>query len=350
MYDYLNLHFTLPQPVQEYEAALAESLAFTGSHGQIDEQGRILAEYRGLRIEYRPGEYRGRVRGSLHTFAQGSNVGVFAATEVTRACAELASSLSLPPEFFVVKQLEVGVNLAVPTSPRPFLETLLSHKKSHFYPVPPPAGCLRPLEYLAPHMDYKLKYYDKGAYTRRQGKPLPVGCSDLLRFEVVFTRARAVQQLAGLETVTLADLSKPKMLNAAASCLQQRWQETIRRVPLDYSELPISHASLLHSGSDLSWWDAVRPYTPASTYKSKRMLFLRLQKNATKQAGPHPYDLLLPECLQALRPGLRNASEPKISTTLHTCNQLEIENQLKKKASRVVVVVNESRIGAMRVG
>lgn len=329
MYDYLNLHFTIPQPVHEYEAALDRSLAFAGSTGQVDETGCIRVEYRGLRIEYRPDDNWGRVRGSLHSFAQGSNVGVFTAAEVARACIDLASSMNLPAEVFVVKRLEAGVNLVVPTPPLPFLESLSHHKKSPFWPVSPPAGCLRPLEYYANHMDYKLKYYDKGTYTRRQGKPLPKGCHHLLRFEVVFTRARGLHQLTGREPLTLADLPTVGVLASMADCLHQRWQETVRRVPPDYAGLPFSHASLLHSGNDLDWWEAVQPTTPLSTFKANRMLYLRLQREAMKRVGPHPYDLLLPEHLQVLRPGQQEGSEPEISTVLHTCNQLEIGKEVK---------------------
>lgn len=343
MYDNLHLHFNLPQPTQEYEKILADSLAFASSNGQIDENGRIRVEHRGLRIEYRPGEYWGRIRGSLHTFAQGSNIGVFTAAQVAQACTDLASSLNLPPELFVVRRLEAGINLAVPTPPGPFLETLISHKKSPFYPLAPPSGHLRPLEYLAVHTDYKLKYYDKGTYARRQGKPLPLGCSHLLRFEVVFTRARGLHKLTGYEPLTLADLPVPSVLTALADCLHRRWQETVRRVPLNYTGISISRAALLYAGKDPTWWESVRPHTPSSTFKSNRMMYLKLQKEAVKQASPHPYDLLLPEQLQALQPKAQNIKKPEFGTVLHACNQLEFGNSVKKNEKRVLVVINSGK-------
>ncbi|MBC6613002.1 hypothetical protein H8B15_18920 [Hymenobacter sp. BT507] len=120
----MHLHFTLPNPGPTAEQALADAPAFAGATGEPDARGRIRHTYRGLRLEYRPGQYKGRVRGSLHTFAQGNNLGTFTAADVARAVAELAEALAIPPEALLVKWLEVGVNLTVPTAPRPFLEQL----------------------------------------------------------------------------------------------------------------------------------------------------------------------------------------------------------------------------------
>lgn len=326
VYDNLHLRFRLPEPAHEFEAALAESPAFAGSDGQTDDRGRIRVQYRGMRIEYVPGEYRGQVRGSLHTFAQGSNVGMFGAAEAAQAAEDLAASLALPPEVFVTHKLEAGVNIAVPSSPRPFLETLSHHKKSPFYPLVPPAGHLRPLEYVAVHLNYRLKYYDKGAYAARQGVPLPVGCPNLLRFEVVFTRARNLNKLTGRTNVTLLDLAAPDVLKSVASYVHDQWKQTVRRVPVDYSNLPIAHASLLRAGADLNWWEAVRPGTPRSTFKSTQARYRQLQARVKRREEPHPYDILLAEHMRALCPNelpLTKVS-PEISTVLHTCNQLEI--------------------------
>jgi hypothetical protein len=339
VYDNLHLHFRLPEPAHEFEVALGKSLAFANCNEQLDDKGRIRAQYRGMRIEYVPGEYCGRVRGSVHTFAQGSNVGVFTAAEVVQACTDLASSLGLPPEVFVACKLEAGVNIVVPSSPLPFLETLSRHKKSPFHPLAPPSGCLRPLEYLAVHADYRLKYYDKGNYAARQGTPLPMGCRHLLRFEVVFPRIRILRKLTGRTNLTLLDLAAPDVLSAVASYVQEQWEKTVRRLPLNYPNLSIGHAALLYSGGDQRWWDAVRPTTPRSTFKRNQAQYNQLQEQVKQQEGPHPYDLLMVDHMRALSPnGLPELKvSPKIGTILHTCNHVEFGSRVEDK-----VVMGES--------
>lgn len=324
VYDNLHLHFSIPKPLHHFEAALFRSAAFADCNGEVDEHGSIRVQFRGLRIEYRPGQYWGRIRGSLHTFAQGSNVGVFTAGEVMAACTGLASSLNLPPEIFIVRKLETGVNLAVPTSPEAFLGTLVHHKGKPFWAVNPPSGLTRPLEFVALHSAYKLKYYDKGAYALRQGIPLPMGCRHLLRFEVVFTRARNLQQLTGREQLTLADLPTPHVLTAVAEHLYKHWNLTVRRISMDYANVPFNHAALLKAGSELEWWEAVRPYTPKSTFVRNKALFRKLQKQVAQREAPHPYNLLLPSHLEALLPAEQRAPILKSGTDCHTCNQLEV--------------------------
>lgn len=338
LYDNIHLHFNLPESACDSELALGKSLSFACTTGEPDEKGRIRTEHRGLRIEYWPSKRWGRVRGSLHTFAQGSNVGVFRSEEVASACSDLASSMNLPPEVFMVRRLEAGVNLVVDSSPRPFLESLSHHKKSPFWPLSPPSGHLRPLEYLAVHADYKLKYYDKGAYATRQGTPLPMGCRHLLRYEVVFTRVRNLNQLTGRANLTLADLAAPDVLAAVACYLHQQWQTTIRHHPPDYSGLSLNDAFMLRSGAELALWEAVRPYTSKSTYKRRKARYRQLQKQAAERAGPHPYDLLLPEQLQVLIPGYSKWRGTKSGTVRHACNQVEIGLRNSKGYQRAITV------------
>ncbi|WP_400193143.1 hypothetical protein [Hymenobacter sp. B81] len=342
MYDNLHLDFDLPHPLSQFEEALLNSPAFADCNGVLDKHGRLRAEYRGLRIDYRPGQYRGRVRGSLHTFSQGSNYGVFAAAEVTEACAALAASLRLPPEVLVVRRLEAGVNLAVPTSPKAFLGTLVHHKGQPFWAIKPPRGVTRPLELVALHSAYNLKYYDKGAYAFQQGIPLPMGYRHMLRFEVVFTRARNLQQLTGREEVTLADLPAPDVLVSVAGHLHKQWGLTTRRIPMDYAGLPFNHAALLKAGVGPEWWEEVRPGIPKSTFVRNRAVFRQLLKQAEQRAGPHPYDLLLPEHLEALSPDdTREAERPKSGTVCHSCNQLDLDVQGGEFAEGGLIEANE---------
>jgi hypothetical protein len=303
MYDYISFRFELPAATFEREQSLGHAPAFADAVEEVDKHGRykVRALYKGLRIEYYPGQHYGYVRGSLHTFAQNSNVGAFTAPAVARACDELATALDLPQEALVVRRMEVGVNLASNDSPREFLATLVSHKASRFAALSPPAGIVRPMEYEACHANYRLKYYDKGAYLARQGQPLRAGCH-LLRFEVKFTRAVEIEKLVGRPRLTLADLPDPDVWGIFAAHLIKQWNTTTRRHKMNYSGLDIDDALLLRSANDTDLWEAMKATTPPSTYKRrKRKLKLLCERNEA-QEGPHPYDTLIRAQVAALAP------------------------------------------------
>jgi hypothetical protein len=280
------LHFLLPNAAAEQR--LARGPAFAHSSGEPDKYGRLRAAYRGLRLEYAPATRWGRIRGSLHTFAHGHNAGLFTAPEIGAACAELAEALAMPPTWLTVRRLEAGVNLRVPTAPRPFLESLVSHKKSRFTALNPPAGAVRPLEYGAFHSAYRLKFYDKGAYARLKGNPSPP--SHLLRFEVVYTQARPLLTAIGLTSLTLADLPRPPILAAVAAHLRLHWQHTQRRTPLDYTGLSLSDAALLHAATDVSFWEAMRTSQPKATYQRNRARAAQLLGQLQHRTTAHPYE------------------------------------------------------------
>jgi hypothetical protein len=292
-------------------------------------------------VEYWPEQHWGQVRGSLHTFSHGpnSNGGVFTATDVARACTELGEALNLPPSALVVRKLEAGVNLNVSTPPREFLEKLHHHKGSPFSPTPPPSGVARPLEYAAYHASYRLKFYDKGTYLARQGHPLPKG-RHLLRFEVVFTRARNLLQLTGRPRLTLADLPAPDVMAAIAAQLHKQWHLSTRHTPMNYDNLSFSDATLLRAGSDLNFWKETQKTTPASTYKRNKARYKKLSQEAASYAGPDPYDQLLPSHLDALLPTAQPVMTIlKNDTFCHPCNQLEIVNNDGEKRGQEIVDV-----------
>ena len=332
MYDNLHLRFELP-PHAGAEQALGNSLAFERATHEHDDDGRlrIRANYKNLRITYWPDQHRGLVRGSLHSFAHGSNGAPFLADDVVRACAELADALALPPEAFVVSRLEVGVNLDVPTPPRKFLELLDHHKRSPFAAMVPPAGVSRPLGYVAGHADYRLKVYDKGDHLARQGKPLPKG-RHLLRYEVAFTRARDVLKITGREQLTLADLPDPAVMGDLAAHLQKQWGLIARRMDFDYNGLRMGDSQLLRAGADTKFWEGTRATTPASTYKKTKARHRKLQQQAAARAGSHPCDLLLPKQLEALLPPSRpGRAWPESGPFLHPCNHLEKEFEVREQ-------------------
>ena len=298
MFDDTTLHLTLPGNDTSAEQRLARSVAFAESDGQPDERGRIGAAHRGLRLKYSPATGFLQVRGSLHTFAHGHNLGTFTAAEARAACAELASVLDVPPERLTVHRLEVGVNLPVADSPRLFLESLASHKGSPFTALKPPAGAARPLEYGAHHSEYRLKYYNKSEYSRRKGRCLPnTVAPHLLRYEVVFECQRPMRKVTGLSGLTLADLPRPHVMTAFANHLRLHWSATKRRQILDYADLSLAEAALLHAAADPSFWQAMRANQARSTYdrnKAKATALLR------QRTAPHPYDAVFARELERL--------------------------------------------------
>ena len=288
MYDDTSLHLTLPGNDSGAEQRLANSVAFADSDGQPDGRGRIRAAHRGLRLKYDPAIGVLKIRGSLHTFAHGHNMGTFTTAEARPTCAELAAVLDMPPELISVHRLEVGLNLPVADSPRQFLESLSSHKNSPFVALKPPAGATRPLQYGAHHSAYRIKVYDKGAFSRLQGRHPPnTAAPHLLRYEVVFERQRPMLTVTGLSELTLADLPRPPVMAAFANHLSTHWNVTQRRQHMNYADLSLSDAALLHAATDVAFWEIMRATQLRSTYARNKARATALLRERTE---PHPYD------------------------------------------------------------
>jgi len=288
MFDDTTLHLTLPGNDPGAEQRLANSVAFADSDGQPDGRGRIRAAHRGQRLKYDPAIGVLKIRGSLHTFAHGHNLGTFTAAEARAACAELAGVLDVPPERLTVHRLEVGLNLPLADSPRQFLESLASHKGRPFVALTPPPKASRPLLYGAHHSEYRVKAYDKGLYSRLQGRcPPNTVAPHLLRFEVVFERQRPMLAVTGLSTLTLADLPRPQVMAAFAKHLQTQWNVTQRRQYMNYADLSLSDAALLHAATDVAFWEIMRATQPRNTYARNKARATALLRERTE---PHPYD------------------------------------------------------------
>lgn len=273
-----------PEAIQR----LARAPAYADSSGEADQRGRVRAEYRGFRWDYYLATKKLVGRGSLHSFAQGDNTGRFTAGEVAEACTDLAAAVDLPPERLCVRGLEAGLNLPLAKSPRTFLEALSSHKKAPFTAMNPPAKATRPLLYNAHHTDYRLKFYDKGEYSRLQGRTLPDGGPPhLMRFELEYRRARPLLALTGRPALTLADLPRPEVLQAVGADLLKHWNLTQREQAMNYDGLNLVDSALLRLANDASFWDAMRKAQPRRTYERKRG---RARALLVERNQPHPYD------------------------------------------------------------
>ena len=288
MYDNTGLRIALPGNDPSAEQRLARSVAFAGTDGLPDKRGRIRADHRGMRLEYIPESRVLLLRGSLHTFVHGDNLGHFAPSEVAAACAELAQVVDMPADQLTVNWLEVGLNLPVADSPRSFLESLASHKSSPFTARDPPTWASRPFEYNAHHGAYRVKYYDKGTYSRRQGRHLPPNAAPhLLRYELVYKQKRPIATVTGLPAPTLADLPRPPVMAAFAAQLRIHWSKTKRRDYLNYADLPLANAALLHTATDAAFWRLMQASQPRTTYARNKGRATALLEERT---GAHPYD------------------------------------------------------------
>ncbi len=230
-------------------SAVLSSAAFEQWGGVLDNHGRaVVRGYRGLSWSLHHGKGYLKISGSVPTFANGHNVQLLSFPDAALATVALAAAVGLPAARLVLTGLELSADLELPTSPRPFLESLMHHRQSMFCAVTPPKGVARPLEYNAPHSNYRVKYYDKGAWAAHQGSPLPPG-QHKLRYEVVCTRARPINALLNQAQVTLADLATPGFYLAAAAELRKHWQLTVRRTPPNFTGLKWKDSALLQSGA-----------------------------------------------------------------------------------------------------
>lgn len=133
--------------------------------GECDAQGYMRCLHRSMRLKYSPETGKGWVKGSLHSFSKGHNNGLFSAQEAAHACKEaahackeLATELGIPAQNVVLHALEIGVNLSSTQVPTQFLDSLLHHKNSRFYTLRPPKGSVCPMEFVATHAEYSVKF------------------------------------------------------------------------------------------------------------------------------------------------------------------------------------------------
>lgn len=351
MYDFLQFRFDVPGSAAERELANAPALAAAVLANRTGGPGgpRLQADYRGLRLDYWPALRRGRIRGSLHSFAYGHNAGPFPPAAVGLACRELAGAVGVAPELLLVQRLEAGLNLALPTAPRPLLEALTHHKGRPFLAVVPPARASRPLEFVAFHSLYRVKLYDKATYTNISlpngplWQPLPglltalcdqyapaptreglllaaapqqnptflplILPAHLLRLEAVYLRARALL-LPGLPgPLTLADLPAPATLAIFAQQLRRLWAETQHRAAMEFPpDLTPNEAALLVAGASADFWSAIRPTAAPATYQRARARYRELSAAQVQHTGPHPVTPLLEA---ALHPWLAPAPDAR---------------------------------------
>ncbi|WP_139925237.1 hypothetical protein [Hymenobacter sp. DG01] len=148
-----------------------------------------------------------------------------------------------------------------------------------------------------------MKAYDKGRYSQLQGRPLPATAPPhLLRFEVVYTRARPLLRLTGLPVLTLADLPKPEVMAAIRENILIHWNATEHRHLMqesDFTGLSLSDAALLALADNTAFWEAMKKEQPESTYKRNRR---RAKDLLGQRATASPYTDTLHQELAGMAP------------------------------------------------
>jgi len=135
-------------------------------------------------------------------------------------------------------------------------------------------------------------------------KPLPPGGNGF-RYELHYRKARKIAAALGWQgNLTLANLMQQDVFAHLASALLKSWQQIHLPPTMDLQGLNIDERALLIAGSEPGFWEAVKQQTPSATYKRKRALFHRLQKQqeAPQAATPHTV-AVRQELTAALPPG-----------------------------------------------
>ena len=300
--------------------AIWQADAFAASDGVLDKYERLEVEnYKGLTVTLYPNQRKLRVQGSFATFAKGHNVQLLTHSELVSTIPALAAAVGLSASRLLVVGVELSLDLDSTTSPQPFLETLQQHKHSRFNAIKQRKGVARPLQFVASHANYDVKVYNKGAWAKQQGNPLPAG-QYKARLEVVFTRARNINALWNRLETTLADLTSFEFYAAAAAHLEQKWKEIIRTRPLDFTGLKSAEKLLLGAGANPEFWRGLKADRAPITYKRTRKRYRELVEESAKRIGPDAYDQQVARALAAILP---IAPAPQNDTFLHTSSLME---------------------------
>jgi hypothetical protein len=319
VYDRFRFGFTLPASLN-FECWIRSAPAWADWQGELDERGRPqikIGPYDTGKVSvcYSIETGQGYVSGGLQSFCYGHNSGPFQFAEAQAALAAIATLLLLPAEALRVHSLETGATVPTGEAPTSFLARIArahhGSKQKMFTGKTAPANATDTLEFEAVFSQYRVKIYDKGTYNRLKHKPLPPGpTGNGFRFEIHYRKAEKLAAVLGWRgTITAAHLMQPDVFTRLASALLQSWRDIHMPSTVNLPDLSIDERALLIAGSEPDFWESAKRNTPEATYKRKRSLFLRLQKQQAATGSPMLYTADLEQAVGAalpVQPGYQN--------------------------------------------
>ena len=236
---------------------------------------------------------RTMLTGSLHKFWHGQhNGGPFHLDAIGEAVADLSDTFGFKAEVAVLRTLEFGLNVPMPTSAAELIRRAVLYKTSALdlrqYGG---KGCYRTAE----AQQYYFKLYDKELHLLSMGLASP---GPLMRVELKATRMALLAE-AGIAKLT--DLTKPKPLAALGKLLERAFASVLFAAPSRPATLTRPERQLLTVGANFTYWEDLNKQHPES-----------LRKNRTKYrklVAKHCPDLLASEASKGITTGWQRLLE-----------------------------------------
>lgn len=226
-------------PMLSFKTELCES---TG------ELGKSIAYYKGLKFTvFEPTNAYplGRItfEGSLHKYGNDGrhNYNDFGHSCVMEVLSDLKSKFGICPNHFVLKQLEIGVNIKPPIPSKAIIRGCFLHGTNRFGWQ---SLMSRNGAYIQVQGSRKtIKLYDKAQQYANKGYDIP---NDILRIEVKFTK---MQPLNGLGIFSIADLLTFGLSDLTKNFLLNEWGKV-----LYFDEVVLNNLKYAGNYSNPNYW------------------------------------------------------------------------------------------------
>ena len=182
------------------------------------------------------------VNGSLHKFwnSGGHNYNDFDLVSLHQVLAEIQQTFNIKPHQFILRQLEIGVNIIPPYA----TETILKHCFLHGTQLFKWVHVSDEGKYIqAVHSQYIIKIYDKARHYRNKG--FTIEHPEILRFEIKYKK---LEKLKKSSIYTIQDLINYGLQNFVDELVNQ-WRKVL------FYDITIKHdsKSLLNYKNPLYW-------------------------------------------------------------------------------------------------
>lgn len=250
-----------------------------------DESTRYECKLRNLSIIY-VGR-RLRIIGSLHKFVKGNNYSLFTYGELKLALKDLAESVGITLDRFIVSHLELGVNIQMDNEVGKYLNLFHSYKSHPFIYMSPLKGTSKLKGCKCSMADYTIKFYDKTFEAIKAGR-IPKGerdkvPSNLLRYEIAITRRQLKYE--GFTNVTGKNLLSNLHYIRFKKLMKRVFYEILLKdFTINYSLLPESkiksYIFVLSDGCD-RYLDYLKEYKGEKEYRKEKRKINKLLKDVS---------------------------------------------------------------------